>query len=429
MVKKMQYLPSLFQTISRGMHALLAFTLALALAAAASTAAQAQTYTVLHTFKAEAQGVQPWSGVILDKAGNLYGTTNIGGNLAKCPTYPGCGVVYELNPAGKETLLHKFKATPDGQEPTFGNLLMDAAGDLYGTTALGGTGQAGDISDNGVVFALKKTKSGGLKESVLHSFPDGSGDGAGPEGSLIEDAAGNLYGTTFAGGTSSYSAGTVFKITKTGQESVLHSFTGYDGFGPVAGLVQDAAGNMYGTASSGGSAGWGTVFEISAAGDFSVLYNFQGYTTGDGGLASSGQPMVLDSAGNLYGVTWEGGDAYACPGFGCGVVFKLDPAGDETILHTFVGTDGAAPNGVILDAAGNLYGTTWAGGSKGYGTIFELDSAGNFTTLYNFKGGADGASPFGGLTPDNAGNFYGTAYLGGGIKWGCDCGVVFKLTP
>jgi uncharacterized repeat protein (TIGR03803 family) len=246
---------------------------------------------------------------------------------------------------------------------------------------------------------------------------------------LIQDAAGSLYGTTFAGGASGQlSAGTVFKITNTGKESVLHSFVGTDGFGPVAGLVQDSAGNLYGTASSGGSAGWGTVFKISAAGDFSVLYTFQGYPTEDGGLASAGAPMVLDSAGNLYGVTTEGGNAYAkgCAGFGCGVIFKLDPAGNETILHTFVSTDGASPNGVVFDAAGNLWGTTAGGGTHDQGTIFKLDPSGNLTTLYNFTGGVtDGGLPFAGLTQDNAGNFYGTTSLGG--KHGA--GVLFKLTP
>lgn len=272
-------------------------------------------------------------------------------------------------------------------------------------------------------------KKGKKKEAILHTFPGQPNDGEGPEGNLIEDEAGNLFGTTFAGGNSGkLSAGTVFKITNTGQESVLHSFTGTDGFGPVAGLVRDSAGNLYGTASSGGSAGWGTVFKISAAGDFSVLYTFQGYLTEDGGLASAGAPMVLDSAGNLYGVTTEGGNTSidACKGFGCGVIFKLDPAGNETILHTFVNSDGSTPNGVIFDAAGNLWGTTTFGGTHDQGTVFKLDPSGNLTTLYNFTGGLkDGGLPFAGLTQDNSGSFYGTTSLGG--KY--DHGALFKLTP
>ena len=215
MVNRMQCLPQPFQATSQGMRALLAFTLALMLIAAVSPVAQAQTYTVLYTFARGTHGAQPWSGVIFDNAGNLYGTTNIGGDFDACPTSAGCGVVYELAPTGKETVLHKFTNTPDGFWPGFGNLLRDSAGDLYGTTLYGGVG------DNGIVFELKK----GKKEIILHSFPAEPGDGAGLEGSLIEDAAGNLYGTTFAGGNSGrLSAGTVFKITKTGQESVLHSF-------------------------------------------------------------------------------------------------------------------------------------------------------------------------------------------------------------
>lgn len=418
MVNKMHRSQS-FQTLSRGMRALCAFSVVLILVVAASTFTQAQTYKVLYSFGTGAQGADPWSGVILDNAGNLYGTTDQGGDYGTQCTKLGCGVLFELSPAGKETVLHKFTNTKsDGFWPTFGTVLQDSAGNLYGTTVYGGPGA------NGIVYELKK---GAKKETILHTFPSQSGDGAAPECGLIQDAAGNLYGTTFAGGNSGkLSAGTVFKITNTGQESVLHSFVGTDGFGPVAGLVEDSAGNLYGTASSGGSEGWGTIFKISASGVFSVLYTFQGYPTEDGGLASAGSPMVFDSAGNLYGVTTEGGNAYACPGFGCGVVFKLDPAGNETILHIFVSTDGASPNGVIFDAAGNLWGTTSMGGTHDLGTIFKLDPSGNLTTVYNFTGGVkDGGMPFAGLTPDHAGNFYGTTSTYG--KHGD--GVLFKLTP
>jgi uncharacterized repeat protein (TIGR03803 family) len=259
------------------------------------------------------------------------------------------------------------------------------------------------------------------KETILHSFPQQSGDGECPQWGLIQDAAGDLYGATFAGGTSSYSAGTVFKISKAGKESVVHSFNGSDGFGPESPLVQDATGNFYGTTSSGGSIGYGTVFKVSKTGKFSVLYNFKGAP--DGYLPEG--PLVLDDDGNLYGTTFEGGNANACPGFGCGIVFKLNKKGKETILHTFLGTDGTGPmSGVLLDAAGNLYGTTWVGGAHGSGTVFKLDKAGTLTTLYDFTGGTDGGYPFAGVTQDEAGNFYGAAYLGG-----LGDGVVFKLTP
>ncbi len=419
MVHRIQYRSQLFQALSPGMRALCEFTVVLTLVAAASTIAPAQTYTVLYSFGTGAHGADPWSGVVLDNAGNIYGTADQGGDYGTQCTKLGCGVVYELSPAGKETVLHKFTNTnSDGFWPTYGTVLRDASGDIYGTTVYGGPGA------NGIVYELKK---GAKKETILHTFPSQSGDGAAPECGLIEDAAGNLFGTTFAGGASGeLSAGTVFKITNSGQESVLHSFVGTDGFGPVAGLVEDSAGNLYGTASSGGSAGWGTVFKISAAGDFSVLYTFQGYLTGDGGLASAGSPMVLDSAGNLYGVTTSGGNAHICPGFGCGVIFKVDPAGNETILHTFVSTDGIGPTGVVFDAAGNLWGTTTFGGTHDEGTIFKLDPSGNLTTLYSFTGDpTDGGAPFAGLTQDGAGNFYGTTSQGG--KHGA--GVLFKLTP
>ncbi len=380
MVNRRQYRLPLSPTLTQVKSCSLACTLLLALAVVASAVAQAQTYTPLYSFGG-AHGADPWSGVILDDAGNIYGTTDQGGDYATQCTKLGCGVLYQFSPAGKETVLHKFTNTKsDGFWPTFGSVLRDTSGDIYGTAVYGGPGA------NGIVYELKK---GSKKETILHTFPAQANDGAAPECGLIQDEAGNLYGTTFAGGDSgSLSAGTVFKISNTGEESVLHSFIGTDGFGPVAGLVLDPAGNLYGTASSGGSTGFGTVFKINAAGDFSVLYTFQGYPTEDGGLASAGSPMVLDSAGNLYGVTTSGGDAYACPFFGCGVIFKLDRAGNETILHIFVSTDGASPNGVIFDAAGNLWGTTYMGGAHDQGTIFKLDPSGNLTTLYNFNGTA-----------------------------------------
>ncbi len=413
MIKKRQYRQWLLQINSRGTHVALASILALTLAA--TTAAQAQTYTVLYSFTGGADGAYPYGGVILDKAGNLYGTTFQGGDLNKCPTYPGCGVAYKLDLSGKQTVLHTFTGSPDGQEPDFGNLLRDKAGNLYGTTVYGG-------NVDGVVFKISRAG----KETILHSFPQQSGDAECPQWGLIQDAAGDLYGTTFAGGTSSYSAGTVFKISKAGKENVMHSFNGYDGFGPESTLVQDASGNLYGTTNSGGSIGYGTVFKINKTGKFSVLYNFKGPP--DGYMPSG--PLVLDKVGNLYGTTFSGGNASACPAFGCGIVFKLNKKGKETILHTFLGPDGAGPfGGVVLDAAGTLYGTDWMGGAHNSGDVFTLDKAGNFTTLYDFTGGVDGGYPFAGLTEDEAGNFYGTAYLGGITKCESGCGVVFKLTP
>jgi uncharacterized repeat protein (TIGR03803 family) len=404
-----------FQSPSRA-HVVLAITLVLLLCAAATTAAQAQTYTVLYKFTGQADGGQPYSSVILDKAGNLYGTTNIGGDLAACPSYNGCGVVYKLDSSGNQTVLHTFTSSPDGQNPTYGNLFQDEAGNLYGTTTYGGTG------DCGVVYEVSKQG----KESVLHSFPAEPGDGECPDGGIIGNADG-LFGTTFSGGTGDYSAGTVFTINRTGKESVLHNFDGNDGFGPVSILTQDPEGNLFGLTSTGGSTGQGTVFEVSKTGEFSTIYTFKGAPDGAQPFVA---PLVFDKAGNAYGATWEGGNAAKCPAFGCGVVFKLDrKTARETVLHAFVGTDGDFPTGLLLDPAGNLYGTTWAGGANNNGVIFKFDTAGNFSILYNFTGGADGGYPFWGLTPDGAGNFYGTAYQGGILQCMGGCGLVFKFTP
>jgi uncharacterized repeat protein (TIGR03803 family) len=216
-------------------------------------------------------------------------------------------------------------------------------------------------------------------------------------------------------------------MSKSGKVTILHSFTGGDGVEPTGWLTQDAAGNFYGTAITGGSTGGGTVFKITKTGKFTLLYTFKG-APGDGFLPEGA--LALDKTGNLYGATSEGGDATACPAFGCGVIFKISNKGKESILHIFVGSDGAAPSGgVLLDAAGNLYGTTWAGGTHDSGSIFKLDTTGKLTTLYSFTGGTDGGLPFAGLTEDQAGNFYGATNLGGMTNCESGCGVVFKLTP
>jgi uncharacterized repeat protein (TIGR03803 family) len=248
------------------------------------------------------------------------------------------------------------------------------------------------------------------------------------------DTAGNLYGTTQNGGSGggcSFGCGTVFKLAPAGNETVLHSFTGSPGDGgrPVAGLIMDTAGNLYGTTAEGGSgtctvingvpvSGCGTVFKLDPAGNETVLHSFTGGSDGIQALAA----LIMDQAGNLYGTTELGGS------FGFGTVFKLDPSGNETVLHTFTGgNDGATPffAGLIMDTAGNLYGTTFNGGASGYGTVFELDTAGNETVLHSFTGSpGDGASPPAALIMDKAGNLYGTTLIGGASGFG----TVFKLT-
>jgi uncharacterized repeat protein (TIGR03803 family) len=317
-------------------------------------------------------------------------------------------------------VLYSFTGGKDGfLTGSFGNLIRDKAGNFYGTAASGGSG------DNGTAFRLSPTG----KLTVLYSFCSNGGcaDGAGPQAGLLRDADGTLYGTTFSGGAGLW-FGTVFKITKTGKQRVLHSFTAYDGSGPDGALVADAAGNLYGTTTSGGKTGAGTVFKITKSGKFTSLYTFKGAPDGQ-------QPstrLVLDKAGNIYGSTWEGGNAHACPAFGCGVIFEIPKNGKERILHTFLGTDGLFPNEIFLDSAGNIYGTTEAGGTYNNGNIYKLDKSGNFTDLYDFTGKTDGGYQYAGLIQDSAGNLYGTNYQGGmagGCPYGGGCGTVFKLAP
>jgi uncharacterized repeat protein (TIGR03803 family) len=342
--------------------------------------AQAKTkFKVLHTFHGR-DGGAPLGVLVIDAAGNLYGTTGAGGST-QCGFENGCGTVFKMNGAGKELWLHVFTGH-DGREPWAG-LLRNATGNLFGTTQLGGDLNCEVDSEGcGAVFELNKT---GKKEKVLHEFT--GSDGVFPESLLVEDTAGNLYGTTYVGGE--YGLGTVFRVDSSGHESVLYNFTG-------------------------GSDG---------------CYPYPG--------------VILDSAGNLFGVTDEGGDGFCNDGVG--VVFEVDTAGNETVLHTFEGGDGANPGSVLIfDSQGNLYGTTGYGGEgsgcedeSGCGTVFKLSPQSGATwslsVLYSFcslSNCADGAEPeYGPLVRDAGGNLYGNTAFGG-VYQNCDgdaCGVVFKL--
>jgi uncharacterized repeat protein (TIGR03803 family) len=231
---------------------------------------------------------------------------------------------------------------------------------------------------------------------------------------VIEDAQGNLFGTASTGGATN--AGVVYKIDASGHESVLYSFTnGADGGYPRTGLILDGKGNLYGTTPYGGVGGGGVVFKVDPKGHETVLYTFTGGA--DGEMPQSG--VIRDSAGNLFGTTYGGGSN------GLGNVYKLDTAGNLSVLYSFSGPDGQYPaSGLARDSAGNFYGTTYYGGSANMGTIYELDESGNETVLYSFQGSTDGGEPLAGVIRDAAGNLYGTTPTGGRQAAG---GVVYKL--
>ena len=337
------------------------------------------TETVLYSFNGS-DGAFPVGGVIFDKAGNLYGVTRDGGDSA---CFSGCGTIFELTPGANgqwtEAVLYAFTGGADGGSPDT-NLIFDEAGSLYGTTYAGGDGFCGC----GTVFELTPGQSGQWTETVLHAFKGGS-DGATPVfAGVIFDGAGNLYGTTVVGGK--YGIGTVFELTpaKGGKwkETILHAFKGgSDGDNPAAGLDL-FEGNLYGTTYAGGDglscgsvAGCGTVFQLklNARGKWAktVIHKFQG----SDGIETLATP-VFDKAGNLYGTTFEGGSG-ACNV--CGTAFELTPTASgpwqETVLHDFGSQNndaGTPEGGLIINKSGKLFGVTAAGGNDGVGAVYEI---------------------------------------------------------
>jgi uncharacterized repeat protein (TIGR03803 family) len=390
---------------------------------------RAQTFRVLHNFGAGNDGAGILSTLAFDKNGNLYGASSSGGSDHACNGF-GCGAVFEMTPVSgggwKESVIHSF--SPNTGDSPNGPLAIDAAGDLYGTTSEGGTYLGG------TVFKLAPG-SDGWTSTVLYEVGDLSS-------SVILDQAGNLYGPIGAG---TYGGGAIAELSP-GSDGwtykILHSFCRYagcpDGELP-SNLIWDSAGNLYGTAFSGGYVypkcdGCGTVFELlPQPGDGwkdRTLHKF-GAFHGDGIAPESG--LILDQSGNVYGATVSGG-SHACGLGGCGTVFRLTPESNgswrETILYNFeAGGNGFYPDGQLaMDKAGNLYGTTgWGGASNNCGVIYKLSPGSNgrwrYTRLHVFLG-PDGCDPAGGLIIDGKGNLYGAA-LGG--KYGL--GVVFEITP
>jgi len=398
---------------------------------ARSTSAASPKFQVLHAFAGGAtDGSYPVPNLLLDRYGNLFGTTEEGGSLTDCYSL-GCGTAFELsvrNGHWKENVLFDFSPTASGGLPNVaGTLVLDSIGNVYGTQNAGG-----DPSCNcGSVYKL--TRSGGVwTQTLLHNFTGGTTDGAYPYWGLVEDAAGNLYGATQSGGINT-NYGTIFELTPnadgTWTYSLIYEFgtPGYtDAISPYGPLTIDASGTLYGAAISGGIYGYGAVFKLSQSGGSwaeSVLFNF----TLDYGATDYPNGLVVDAAGNLYGTTTSGG------AYGVGTIYKLTPSvgfWNRTVLHTFTGgIDGAYPyGGLAIDASGVLYGTTYLGGSYGYGNVYKfqsVDGKWKQTLLHTFTNGKDGGRPVAGPILDQLGNVYGVAINGGAYGFG----VAFEITP
>jgi uncharacterized repeat protein (TIGR03803 family) len=332
------------------------------------------------------------------------------------------GIAFKVTPAGEESLLYDFSAAPSYPNDPDGQLILDQQGNLYGTTREGGTNSLHFPRGDGTAFKLSPDGT----ETTLYNFGAYNSDGDEPTGAgLVMDARGNFFGTTSWGGV--YAYGTIFRLSPDGVETILHNFA-YDlsdGGQPEASLIVDSHGNLYGTTVSGGAHGWGTVFELSAEGSYSILHSFD-EATGDGVIPLNS--LTVDSQGNLYGATYWGG-AYSL--YSGGTVFKLSPGSNgswtEAILYNFGQEHGSCQNPestVLFDAKGNLYGTTGYGGASGGGCAYKLSPAGKLTVLHAFGEGDDGADPSGNLVFFQ-GNLYGTTYSGGAYAEG----TVFKITP
>ncbi len=404
----------------------LAITVLLAL----TTSAQAQTYKVLYNFANGSDGATPLAGVTIDAAGNLYGTTYVGGGK-------GFGTVYRLVQSGPNWnfyLLYTFRGwtetSQDGSDPS-SRVVIGPDGALYGTTHSGGAGlQCRELHGCGIAFRLKPkagTPLGPWQENVLYEF--GNYDGNNPDnGDVVFDRAGNLYGTTRNGGADGL--GALYQLTPNGHnwsETVPYSFPGTpDGATPLSGPVFDQAGNLYGTTSAGGLYGWGSVYQLKPSGSGwteTTLYSFQ---NGIDGSAPTGS-VVLDQSGHLYGATQTGGAG------GGGTVFELALLSNGTWaisnLYQFpTPTLQGSDRTLARDTAGSLYGTTSGDSIRPWGSVFKLTpSFGGwaYTDLHDFTDGLDGGTPYGGVVFDANHNLYGTASTGGAYGFG----TVFEITP
>lgn len=395
-----------------------------------SGSAQAVEFHRLYAFKGGNDGIHPSGSLVLDEQGNLYGLTNAGGGNG-CGGN-GCGTAFKISADGTESVLHIFAGGTDGANP-LGGLIADQAGNFYGTTSSGG-GTACGGGGCGTVFKL--TADGTV--TILHAFAGGS-DGEGPAAGLITDGE-SFFGTTQAGGSdlcSGQGCGTVFKVEQDGTESVLHVFDGSDGAHPVAKLLRYNE-ILYGTTQLGGSdrcsgSGCGTVFELPASGQLQVIHRFKSLK--DGAYPVAG--VIADGIGNLFGVTQHGG-RYVCP---CGTAYKISPSGNRTTLYAFgrKDSDGIYPSSELILDNGNLIGTTTKLGNKrcGCGSVFELlpngepggphKIRGELIQLHRFLHRHEGIAP--GAVMLQGTDLYGVTWSGGlPACGGMGCGTVFKLS-
>src|SRR6185437_10047295 len=389
-------------------------------AEAQEVAPQALTFSVLHDFAgAPNDGAGPAAAVTPAGDGSYYGTTSWGGNGSSCDS--NCGVVFKLAPDGSETVLYNFAGGANGSYSI--NVIPDEQGNLYGITVYGGDMDCDSGFGCGVVFEL--TPDG--TETVLHTF---SGDDESPSGPLIRDADGNLYGTTYSGDinvcSEEHHCGTVFKLAPDGTYTRLHNFVGgAGGVAPNGVLIRDRAGNLYGEALNGGFNNHGVIFKLKPDGTYIVLYAFMGGA--DGWLPEGG--LVGDQDGNFYGTTYSGGLAVCGKNSNCGTVFKLAPNGTHTVLYTFKGgSDGVHPQSALYRSpqTSALYGTTLSGGKKGCntscGTVFVVRPDGSEQVLHRFDGN-DGANPIANLVKGQGSQLIGTTWFGGANN----DGVIYSL--
>jgi uncharacterized repeat protein (TIGR03803 family) len=395
---------------------------------------------VLHSFTGGGDGYQPYASLTLDRGGNLYGTTAEYGGI-----FPnvGTGTVFQMkhsNGGWRLSTLYTFSLSGNPGYGPVGGIVFGPDGALYGTTSVGGP-TCGGVGC-GAVYRL--TPQASLCHSVscpwristLHNFQGGEvGDGQFPQDNLVFDAAGNLYGTTPAGGQGNNARGTVFQMSRSGDswtENILNTFSS-GGSQPRSGVTLDSAGNLYGTLTYY----YGSVFKLSHSASGwtpTTLYGFQPGSDGHGPINPAGG-LIMDSAGNLYGTTAFGGTADG------GIVFELSPSGDGwtySTLYNLPGNSDGPFGALAMDTAGNLYGTTQGDGAYGYGSVFKLTHDGGswiYSDLHDFTGGDDGAYPQSGVTVTSSGTIYGTVPYGGIQASNCNgpghasgCGVVYQIT-